>query len=260
MRHAVAFDHIAEEHGVHVALQELDPRRRGHALCFGEPALHEVLAKAFLDQRPFGRRPAPGLFPRLLAAMTQELPKAEGPDDRRHSATTQRSMDLSRKHPRRGPGDGDFDLLGVEHSADEALPPWYELDFFEEPVHGLPPAHRRVAAAVLLEQEAELLEVEAGQAIIVETQIDGPLGRPRRPAFGEQLTKERGLPRAAHSDHRVHLAGHRGQSGVAPGERERRYLHEGSAQLLGKDRVKVHRDTLGSMCPSIKDTFGTARS
>ncbi len=142
LRDTVALDHVAKEHGVHVALQELDAQRRRESLRFGEPALDQVLAEALLDQRPLRGGPAFGLLRRLLAAMAQELAEAEGPDDGRHPATAQRGVDLAREHPRRGAGDDDLDLLGVEHAAHEALPARHELDLVEEPVHGLAPAQR----------------------------------------------------------------------------------------------------------------------
>jgi hypothetical protein len=56
-------------------LQEFDPQRGRQPLRFGEPALGQELTKAFLDQRPLGRFPAPWFAPRLFAAVAQELSK-----------------------------------------------------------------------------------------------------------------------------------------------------------------------------------------
>ena len=90
-------------------------------------------------------------------------------------------MDFPRQHPRGRPGHGDLDPLGVEDAPHEAVPAGHELDFIEQPVHGFASAVRRVAPVVFLEQEAQLVDLDSGEPVIVEAEIDGPFGgRSRR--------------------------------------------------------------------------------
>jgi hypothetical protein len=76
----------------------------------------------------------------------------------------------------------------------------------------------------------------------------------------EQLAEERRLARAAHPDHRVHLAGHRGEPGVASGQRVWAGRRQGGAQLLGQDGVGRHQARMRVICPSVKDTLVETRS
>ena len=123
-------------------------------------------------------------------------------------------------------------------------------------MHRLAPAQRRVTPVVLLEQEAQLIEFEAGQPVVVEAEIERPLGRQYGPALVQQLTQEGRLAGAPHPDHRVRLAGHAREPGVASGEGKRRDRLESRAQLLGEDGVESHLARIAERCPSVKDTWG----
>ena len=88
-------------------------------------------------------------------------------------------------------------------------------------MHRLAPAERRVTPVVFLEQKSQLRELEPGQAVVVEAEIERALGRQRRPALVEQLAQEGGLARAAHPDHRVHLPRHGRQARAATRQHRR---------------------------------------
>ena len=164
-------------------------------------------------------------------------------------------MDLAREHSGRGSGDDDLDLLGVQYPADEALPAGHELDLIEEPEDGLAPAQLGVTSKVLFEQEVELGQLEVGQPVVIEAEIDRPLGGHGRPALVQKLAQKYGLPSAAHSDHSVGLAGDRGQPGIAPGQRKWGRLGQGGAQFFGQNWMQAHVAMVKQRCPSVKDTF-----
>ena len=106
--------------------------------------------------------------------MTEKLPEPERPDDRLDAATAQRGMHLARQHPSRRTGNDDFDLFRIQHAADEALPARYQLDFVEEPCDRLASPELGESPEELLQQGTELVRGDIRQAIIVETQVDGP--------------------------------------------------------------------------------------
>lgn len=163
-------------------------------------------------------------------------------------------MQLARQHTRRGTGHHDLDLLGVQHAPHEPLPPGHELNLVEEPVHHLAPAQCRRAPVIFFEQEAELFPAQAGQPVVVETEIERPLGRQSCAPRVQQLLQEGGLAGAAHADHRVHLARHGGQLCVATRQGRRRNRRQRGAEFLRQYGMQAHGRSIALMCPFFKDT------
>jgi hypothetical protein len=80
--------------------------------------------------------------------------------------------ELAGEHACRGAGHDDVEGFGVEHTTDEPVPTVDELDLVEEPRCATLAPELWMAEEVLLQQGIELGGINAGETVVVETEID----------------------------------------------------------------------------------------
>jgi len=123
-------------------------------------------------------------------------------------------MDLPAEHPGGRFGNDDFNLLGIQHPAHETLPSGNILDLVEKPMNRFPAPQLRIPAIILLEHQSKLIQVQIGQAVIVEADENRPLCGQRFSSIGLQLTKIYGLSDPPHADDGMGFSRNRGKFGI----------------------------------------------